>query len=335
MNQTRREEQTASHRATSSAQANSSEHMEGIDVSIIYVNWNCAEEIASSIASVHEQTRTCRYEIIVVDNASPQPPGPLERDRRVQLIKAPENKGFGAGCNLGARFACGKYILLLNPDTRFRNDVLDALLGFLGSHPAAGVAGPLVEDSSGTVLFDGGRSLPTLLNEFLQHSTLAFRFPNRAWIARPYLSDWDHLSTREVGSVLGACMLLYADVFRSVGGFDEAFFLYCEEVDLCHRLRKAGFEVWYVHTARLLHKERQSTIQLFGSVSRIVLQNLKSQHYYFLKHYGVGVAFVWRHMIAALYLLRYVLKRDKSHLEYFKWAMTARMSHVHTRHSYS
>jgi hypothetical protein len=294
-----------------------------MDVSIIYVNWNCAEEIAASIQSVRAMSTAPRYEFIVVDNDSPQGSAPLNTDPGIRLIYSYANKGFGAGCNLGSRAAKGKYLLFLNPDTRFLNDVLGELLAFIESHSNAGVVGPMLEDASGKVQFDGARSLPTLLNEFLQHSTLAFKFPAGPWTSKPYLSDWDHRSTREVETVLGACMLMRAEVFASIGGFDEKFFLYSEEIDLCCRLRSAGLKVWYIHTARLLHKERQSTIQLFGSVSRIVLQNLISQEYYFKKHHGSLSAYLWRHMIAALYLLRYLRSREPSHLEYVKWAITA------------
>ncbi len=294
-----------------------------MDVSIIYVNWNCADEIFASIASVRKWTRNLRYEVVVVDNASPGGIGGLDLDSGIRLLRSSENRGFGAGCNLGARNCSGKYLLFLNPDTRFLNDVLSELTQFLGSHAEAATAGPLVVDEDNELLFSGGRSLPTLFNEFLQHSTLSFRFPKFTLTSQPYLSKWDHLSTREVEAVVGACMLVRADLFRAVGGFDEKFFLYSEELDLCHRLRKAGFQIWYVHTARLMHKERQSTIQLFGSVGRIVLQNMRSQHYYFQKHHGAGTAFAWRHMIAALYLFRYLLRRDKLHFEYFRWAITA------------
>ncbi len=294
-----------------------------IDVSIIYVNWNCADEIAASIQSVRTLSRSTRYEVIVVDNDSPQGSAPLDQDPGIRLIHSHANKGFGAGCNLGSRSAQGKYLLFLNPDTRFLNDVLSYLLAFLDTHPSAGVVGPMLQDEAGQVQYDGARSLPTLFNEFLQHSTLAFKFPHNALTSKPYLSNWDHRSTREVETVLGACMLLRASVFASLGGFDEKFFLYSEEVDLCCRLRSAGLQVWYLHTARLLHKERQSTIQLFGSVGRIVLQNLISQEYYFKKHHGSFAASIWRNMIATLYLLRYLRSREPSHLEYFKWAIAA------------
>ena len=152
-----------------------------MDVSIIYVNWNCADEIEASIASVKAQTQPCQYEILIVDNNSPNGTGLLANYPELRLIHNPENKGFGAGCNLGAKYASGRHLLFLNPDTRFLNDVLAELLAFLEAHPSAVLAGPLVVNERGDVLFDGGRSLPTLYNEFLQHSTLTFRFPNGRW----------------------------------------------------------------------------------------------------------------------------------------------------------
>lgn len=294
-----------------------------MDISIIYVNWNCAAEILASMESVRQWAGTREYEVIVVDNNSPQGTGLLEERSDIQLLRSGENGGFGAGCNLGARSARGRYLLFLNPDTRFLNDVAGQLANFLDAHPSAALAGPLVEDETGRVLFEAGRSLPTLFNEFLQHSTLAFRFPQGALTSQPYLSRWDHLSTREVETVQGACMLVRPRIFHAIGGFDEAFFLYSEELDLCHRIRQAGGQVWYVHSARLMHKERQSSLQLYGSVGRVVLQNMRSQHYYFRKHYGLGAAFVWRQMIAALYLLRYLRSRDRLHLEYARWAIGA------------
>ncbi len=295
-----------------------------MDVSIIYVNWNCAGEILASIESVRKSNSSLQYEIIVVDNASAEGTACLSHHPTIHLIQNSVNSGFGAGCNLGASHATGKYLLFLNPDTRFLNDVLTELTRFLDSHSNAGLAGPLLADSAGRVLFYGGRSLPTLFNEFLQHSTLCFRFPKFALTAQPYLSTWDHHSTREVEAIVGACMLIRSHLFRAINGFDENFFLYSEELDLCRRLCETGAQVWYVHTARILHKEQQSTLQLFGTVGRIVLQNLRSQHYYFKKHYGATTAFFWRHMIAALYLLRYLLGRDRLHLEYFLWAMSSR-----------
>ena len=293
-----------------------------MDASIIYVNWNCAEEIAGSISSVRQWTRQLQYEIIVVDNESPQGNGELEQDPGIRLIRSGRNGGFGAGCNYGARHASGRYLLFLNPDTRFLNDVLGDLSGFLEKHPKAALAGPLIVDLDGKIQFNAGRSLPTLKNDFLEHSTLAYKFPQASWASRPWLSDWDHLSTREVEGVVGACMLVRSAAFHAVEGFDEAFFLYSEELDLCQRLRKAGLEIWYVHTARLLHKERQSTLQFYGSTARMGLQIVRSQHQYFRKHYGAGGGFIWRNMIALIYLVRYLRNRDQYCLDVLRWAIS-------------
>lgn len=290
-------------------------------VTVIYVNWNCEEELLESVASVQEQTLAVPYEIVVVDNASPNGLGRLDQADGIRLVRSPRNGGFGAGCNLGAQHARGKYLLFLNPDTRLLNDTIAVLVHFMEAHAGAAIAGPMVVTGKGEISFEAARSLPTLANEFLQHSTLAFRFPRSRWAGRPFLSDWDHRSTREVEAVLGACMLTRKSFFEEVGGFDEKFFLYSEELDLCHRLRLANHSVWYVHDALILHKERQSTMLFFSSLNRVILQNIKSQYYYFRKNHGSAKALTWRGMIALLYLLRYPLSRDRGHLAALKWAV--------------
>jgi GT2 family glycosyltransferase len=289
-----------------------------MNVSVIYVSWNSASEILESIETLKQQTGALAYEIIIVDNASPEGCERLIRPD-IHLVRSARNGGFGAGCNLGAEYAKGDYLLFLNPDTRLRNDVLSALMDFLEKRRDAGAAGPLTLDENGSIMFEAGRSLPTLLNEFLEHSTLAFRFAQRSWAAKPYLSRWDHRSTKQVEALLGACMMVRRDCFERLHGFDENFFLYSEEFDLCKRIRDIGFEVWYVHTARLLHKGKTSTLQRFGDVNRMVLQYLKSQHYYLRKHEGPVTAAMWRCMIAALYLVRFTVSRQAAFLDFCKW----------------
>ncbi|MCA1986947.1 MAG: glycosyltransferase family 2 protein, partial [Desulfovibrio sp.] len=218
-----------------------------MDVSIIYVNWNAADEIAASIESVRNTVAGVAYEIIVVDNNSPESCDVLDQED-VVLIRNPVNAGFGAGCNLGVSRSRGRHLLFLNPDTRLRNDILSCLSRFLDEHPTAGACGPMVLREDGSIDYGAARANLTVFNEFLEHSTLAFRFPRSKILGRPYYSYWDHQSTRTVDSLLGACMLFRRDLFQQLGGFDERFFLYAEEVDLCKRTWDAGFEIYYVHT---------------------------------------------------------------------------------------
>ena len=125
------------------------------------------------------------------------------------------------------------------------------------------MAGPQVEDEAGKISFEAGRSLPTLGNEFLQHSTLAFGF--RKAPGRRSLTSRAGITCLPVRWKRFSAPACWCDQKLSqIGGFDEKFFLYSEELDLCHRFRGDGWQIWYVHTAKLLHKERQSTIQLFG-----------------------------------------------------------------------
>jgi GT2 family glycosyltransferase len=293
-----------------------------MDVSIIYVNWNCADDIFASFATVRESTQVPSYEVIVVDNASPDGPRGLNEIAGIRFIQSATNGGFGAGCNLGARHASGRYLLFLNPDTLLANDVVGALTAFMDAHPRAGAAGPMLLEEDGSIS-EGARLLPTLFNEFLAHATLSGRFRDCALTSQPYLARRAYLSTREVESVIGACFLVRSDLFRFIAGFDEKFFLYIEELDLCHRIRKAGFQVWYVHTARLTHKRQKSTMQLFGSARKIEFQHMRSQLYYLRKHNGPFIAALWRHMVALLYFLRHLNKGDQLFLEFALWALAS------------
>ncbi|GAB1409540.1 hypothetical protein MASR1M90_06940 [Desulfovibrionales bacterium] len=294
-----------------------------MDVSIIYVNWNSAEEIAASIASIKARVRDVDYEIIVVDNNSAQSCAPLEQ-QDVKLVRNPINAGFGSGCNLGVTHSSGRYLLFLNPDTRLLSDILSCLAHFLDKTPKAGACGPMVVREDNSIDFGAARADLTLVNEFLEHSTLAFRFPKNRFLGRPYYSFWDHNTTRPVDSLLGACMLFRREIFERLGGFDENFFLYAEEVDLCRRTREAGYDIYYVHTCHVLHKSKHSTTQFFGGMHTMILQYLVSLNYYFKKHYGLAGMLAWRAVIFFVYTTRAVLGLRRGFLDYSLWSLGLR-----------
>lgn len=292
-----------------------------IDVSVIYVNWNSQEEILKSVATVREQTRGISYEIIVVDNDSAQGTALLEADPELRLIKHPKNVGFGAGCNIGAKAGTGRFLFFFNPDTRMNNNAARILIDYLESHPEAGAAGPKVLDCDGEIHFGAARSFHSLLTEFLEHSALTFRYPKGKITGKPYYSYWDHDSTRPVDSLIGAAMLFRREVFEELGGFDEDYFLYCEEVDLCHRAWNAGHQVHYVHEAVITHLEKHSANQYFSDFHALILQHLRSLHLYMLKHYGPLHGLAWRAMIILLYGLKALKNKNRRYLEYcrFGW----------------
>lgn len=292
--------------------------MNQIPVSIIYVNWNCSAEIIRSIESVRKENGGRVLEIIVVDNNSSEDLAVFDQPG-VRLIRSEVNGGFGAGCNIGARAARGEYLLLLNPDTILYNDVPAILYDFMERHPLAGAAGPMVYNEDGTLDYGAGRRWMSLTNDVLEHSTLCFRFPRLPLIGRPYYGDWDHRSTRRVECLLGACMMFRKKAFEAAGGFDEAFFLYCEEVDLCRRLDRAGWEIYYVHPAETLHRGRISTIKFYGEFDKIIRQYLASSELYFRKNFGRPYAAVWRFTIGCIYFLKYLRRRRKEDLWRARW----------------
>lgn len=293
--------------------------MNGIDVSIIYVNWNSGAEILASVESIRELSTGCSREIIVVDNNTPDSLAPLENQPDVRLIRNPVNAGFGSGCNLGAGEAKGRYILFLNPDTVLRNDVPGILFRFLESRPDCAVCGGMLLNSDGTVNYSGGRRCHSMLNDIFEHSSLCFRFPTAPIIGRPYYGDWDHRSTRAVECLCGACMMFRREAFEDLGGFDERFFMYCEEMDLCLRIKRKGLKVYYVHEAVLVHAERKSSIQYFAEDHRVTMQLMNSEAIYFRKNHGRLYAGIWRRLVGIIYGLKYVLHRRPVDLEKFEW----------------
>ncbi|MDR2391401.1 MAG: glycosyltransferase family 2 protein [Planctomycetota bacterium] len=291
------------------------------DVSIIYVNWNCSGEMLGSIDSVRALAKGCACEIIVVDNNSSENLAPLEQPG-IRLIRSPRNGGFGAGCNLGAQAAAGKYLLFLNPDTILQNDAPDILFRFMEDHPGTGACGPTVLNDDGSVSYGAGRRCLSLINDILEHTSLCFRFPRVPFIGRPYYGNWDHRSTREVECLVGACMMFRKNAFRDLGGFDEQFFLYCEEVDVCRRTLRSGYAIHYVHTARVMHECRKSTMQYYGTYHKIVMQYLKSCHIYFRKNSGRIHARIWRCCIGLIYAAKYLRRRRPEDREIAGWGFS-------------
>jgi len=220
-------------------------------LSVVIVNWNTRDLLVRCIDAIGEHAPSVDYDIWVVDNASTD--GSVEHLRRerpwVQLIEAGSNLGF-ARANNWAMAACrGRYILLLNSDAFLLPGTLDALLATASVTDKVGVVGAQLLNPDGS--FQAGASpFPTLWSELLVLTTLGRRlygqhFPSAAPDARR--------DPRPVEYVEGACLLVCREAFDDVGGLDEGYFMYAEEVDWCFRMQRAGWEVWYAPAAQVVH----------------------------------------------------------------------------------
>lgn len=201
-------------------------------------------------------------EVIVVDNASEDGSAEMVADTwpDLQLIRNPANRGFAAATNQGIRAASGHYVLLLNPDTQVTAGAVPNLLGFLEQHPTFAVAG------AGLVYADGGFQhsafrFPGVMQAFFDFFPTNYRLENSDLNGRYPATLYERGQPFPIDHPLGACLAVRRPAIDQVGLLDEDFFMYCEEIDWCWRLRKAGWQIACVPGARVVHHAGASTRQ--------------------------------------------------------------------------
>jgi hypothetical protein len=271
-----------------------------VDLSVVVVNWNTHDLLAECIRSVRDATRDLDSELIVVDNASVD--GSVELVRRdfpgVQLIANAENVGFVRANNQALARSKGRYILLLNSDTQVLPGSVDKVVSFMDTRPRAGIAGVRLLNADRS--FQASYTpFPTLWAEFLMLSSLGRRLIRPAF---PSYGPRVEGGPQQIeGYVEGAYLLARREVIDQVGGLDERIFMYAEDVDWCYRFHRAGWEVWYLPQAPVIHYGGQSSRSLRG---RMEAELYRGRVYFFRKHYGAGAALSLKLLIYAMTLIK-------------------------------
>lgn len=276
-------------------------------MSIVIVNWNVCEFLSACLLSVQEQMRMEEgdYEVIVVDNASKDGSVAMVRDEfpDVILIESEENLGFAPGCNRGYEIARGRLVMLLNPDTLVLEHAIDVMVEDLDSHDGTGILGCRQVNESGEFRRDAGGGFPTLANVAWQYLFLGHLLPRRFGPEPHFLVD-DPQDRIPVEWVSGAAML----VRRAAAGdylFDDAFFMYGEDMDICDRVQGDGWEVAYTGAATVTHYlgksfERQSETAVLQSIH-------KGPRSFFEKKNGRFAAFLFDLIMLMGFLMRWIL----------------------------
>lgn len=225
-----------------------------MDLSVIIVNWNSKEYLCKCIASLLAQTHGLEFEIIVIDSASFDGCDRMleEHYPHVRFLQSKENLGFGKANNAAFRLSRGRHVLFLNPDTELVGPAINILDERLRTLPRAGIVGCRLLNSDRTVQTSCIQSLPTILNQLLDSEYLRARWPRSALWGTAPLYEANHLP-KVVEGITGACLMLKRDAFERVGMFSEDYFMYAEDLDLCYKLRKAGYINYYVPDATLIH----------------------------------------------------------------------------------
>jgi N-acetylglucosaminyl-diphospho-decaprenol L-rhamnosyltransferase len=252
-----------------------------MELSIIVVAYNNSDLLRAMLISLVQQIHGITYEIIVVDNASPDRSieGVVRDFPQVRLLQSKYNLGFAAANNQGIRASQGRYIALLNPDTLLHDDELGVLMRWLDSHPDVGAAGPqLLQLNGQPQAYSYGRALTPwyLLRRIWSH------------VRGTFLHEWQGTKPQDVDWVAGTCLVVRRQALQAVGGLDERFFLYFEDADLGMRLRQAGWRVVFVPTVAVTHVGGGSVgAQARGFYDRSLVRLYR-------KHYGrVAACIIW------------------------------------------
>jgi N-acetylglucosaminyl-diphospho-decaprenol L-rhamnosyltransferase len=259
------------------------------DVSVSIVNHENRDAVLAGLeALAKDGERSARLELIVVDNASEDGSAAAIRARfpEVELVADGRRRGFGANHNLAMERARGEYGLLLNDDTVVLPGAIDTLAGYLRDHPSVAVAAPRVVDGQGRTQASAW-PLPTPARDLLGAVTVGRALGTQSRGTAP----------RRVGWVLGCALLVRRSAFLDAGAFDEGFFMYSDEIDLCARLAASGLETHWVPSASVVH-EGQASTGGHASPERAV-EMARSRRRYWQKHYGRGGAAVARAAVGA------------------------------------
>lgn len=230
------------------------------DLSVVVLSWNTRDLLAECLDALDRGRGALVVEVIVIDNGSRDASADMVASRYpwARLIRNSENRGYAAGVNQGLALATGARVCLLGSDTRGEPDALPRLCAFLDAHPKAGAVAPRLVNPDGTTQRACMR-FPTLKTVLYWDTFLAKWFPNAPELRRYQYLDWDHRGTRLVDQPPGTCLVLPRAALDRLGPMDERLWLFFNDVDWALRLRAAGFEIWYVDDATVMHHLGGST----------------------------------------------------------------------------
>lgn len=271
-------------------------------LTVVIVNWNTKELLKTCLSSVLENGSEAVGKVIVVDNdSSDGSPEMVSREfPAIHLIKNAQNLGFSHGCNQGIKESKTDYVAILNSDTVIFPKALGLLAGFMDKNEKTGALGPKLLNEDGSVQLSC-RNFPSFKEATVHAFWGIFNQANP--FTRSYRqADWDHSTEREVDWISGACMVLRKKALAEAGLFDEDYFMYLEDVDLCYRLKQAGWKVFFYPGARVTHYSGGSSRK---RSSRAIIEHQKSIYHFYKTYYEEAKC--WRWLVAAGLIVRATL----------------------------
>ncbi len=277
------------------------------DISIVIVSYNVRDLLENCLYSLFSALDGITHEVFVVDNDSDDATVDMVRQRfpEVELIASENNLGFARANNLALARARGNMLLLLNPDTLVQEDTITSMLGFFETHDDVGMASCKIIKPDGTLEPACRRSFPSPWVSFTKLTGLSSLFPRSKFFARYNLTYLSEEASHEVDAISGSFMMLRHQVYEDIGGLDESYFMYGEDLDWCYRTQKAGWKLYYVHSTKIIHYGGESTKR---SSIDATAEFYRAMQVFAKKNLGLSP--VWRIIIEAGIKLRLFLSRS-------------------------
>lgn len=252
------------------------------ELSIIIVTHNVLPHLRTCLASVFASDFAQGYEVFVVDNGTDESLAMVAAEfPRARRVLGSPHIGFAAGNNLALLQARGRYVLLLNPDTELPPTALAELHGVMEAHPHWGIIGPKLLRADGSLDLACRRSFPTPWNALMKALGIARRFPRSRLAAGYNLTFLDPEESHPLDAVVGAFMFIRREALAVAGPLDDSYFMYGEDLDLCYRIKQAGWQVWYWPRVAVRHLKGESSRQRPG---RMTFEFFRSMHLFYAKH---------------------------------------------------
>jgi hypothetical protein len=277
-----------------------------VDISIIIINWNTKEILLDCLKSLEKETSSYPREIIVVDNGSSDGTQAAVRALfpAVRIIENNENLGFAKANNIGIMKSSGRYVCLVNSDVIVIENCLQQLITFMDSNPNIGISGPKTMSTDFSIQ-NTCRKLPTLWTTFCGAAHLNKIFPESDVFSNVHMAFFDHYSIRKVEGLAGCCLMIRKTALDQVGLFDEQFFIYSEETDLCKRFWNAGWEVVFYPYASIIHHHGASSSK---DPIRFNVEQMKSQMKYWKKYNGSITIIIFQFILLVQHGVRLILR---------------------------
>ncbi|WP_103663645.1 glycosyltransferase family 2 protein [Gracilimonas amylolytica] len=266
------------------------------DISIIIVNYKVKEYVKGLLESIEKAKGDFDIEIFVVDNDSGDDSSTYLRQYfpNVTYIDNSTNVGFGRANNQVISKAKGSYTFIINPDTVISEDLFTTLTGHMESHPKCGAAGVKILNPDGTFAPESKRSVPTIWSSFCKMFSLHELFPKKKLFNQYYMNWLNENEKNEVPVLSGSCMFWRTDLLKDLGGFDERFFMYGEDIDLCYRVQDTDFHIDYVPDTNIIHYKGESTKK--GDLRYNWIFN-KALYQFYDKHYSTKYSLFFKGFI--------------------------------------